>query len=82
MGQSRKKRSRGEIRRRRQLREENERIASSQKQKYVKEGVSLRQLLKKYTVELVLITFMALSVVFIMSLGPDKKGSPRAEGVL
>jgi len=73
MNQSRKKRSRGKIRRRRQLREESERIASRQKEEYTKEAIPIRLLFKKYIAELLMAAFVIFGVVFVISLGSDKK---------
>jgi len=78
MNQSRKKRSRGEIRRRRQLREKSGRIASRQEEKYTEEEeVPPHLLLKKYKVELLLVAFALIGVIFVMSLGPDKEAAQK-----
>lgn len=73
MNRSRKKRSRGEARRHKRLREENERIASRQDEEYAEDEIPLRLLLKKYKVELLLVGLVIIGVAIIMSLGPDKK---------
>jgi len=73
MSRSQKKRNRREIRRRKKLKGENERIATRQEGRGTVEGVSLRSLIKKYTIELFLVGFVLIGVVFIISLGPDKK---------
>jgi len=77
MSRSRKKRSRREIRRRRQLREESGRIASRQEAKYTEEEIPLRSLFGKYKVELSLVVFALIGVIFVMSLGPDKKAAQK-----
>jgi len=73
MNRSRKKRSRKEIRRRRQLREKSQRIAVHEEEKYTEEEIPLRLRLKKHAVEFSLIVFVVIGVLFIISLGPDKK---------
>jgi len=77
MNQFRKKRSRGEIRRRRQLREKNQRLAVHGENKYKEKEVPLRLLLKKYVVEFSLIVFVIIGVLFIISLGPDQKATKK-----
>jgi len=72
MNRSRKKRSRRDIRRRRQVREKSQRIAAHEEKKYTKEKVPLRFLFKKHVVELSLIAIMIFGVLFVISLGPDK----------
>lgn len=62
---------------RKRLSEENERFSSRQKGKYIEDKVSLFGLLKKYIVELLLIAVALIAVVFIVSLGPDKKASQK-----
>jgi len=73
MNRSRKKRSRRKIRRRRQLREKSQRIAVHEEEKYTEEEIPLRLRLKKHAVEFSLIVFVVIGVLFIISLGPDKK---------
>jgi len=79
MNRSRNKRSRREIRRRRQLREKSQRIVSQEKEIYIQEETSILLLLKKYKVELLLIVFVVISVIFIISLGPDKKAAKKLQ---
>ena len=73
MNRSRKKRNRREIRRQRQLREKNQRIAVHGEEKYTEEEIPLRLRLKKHAVEFSLIAFVIIGVLFVISLGPDKK---------
>jgi len=75
MSQSRKKRSRKEIRRRRQLREKDQRVASNEEEKYAETEISLRLPFKKYKIELLFVIFAVIGVIFVISLGPDKKAA-------
>lgn len=77
MGRSREKRSRGKIRRRRQLREESERIASRQQGGCAENEASSQLQFRKYKIELFLAAFVIICSVFIMSFGPDKKAAKK-----
>jgi len=75
MNRSRKKRSRGEIRRRRQLREESERTRSYLDEDRTENEIPQRSRIKKYKIELLLAAFAIIGVVFIMFLGPDRRAA-------
>jgi hypothetical protein len=73
MNNSRKNMSRGEIRRRRQLREQRQRIESREDEEHIQEEFSFKLFLKKYTVEVSLVVFLITGVSTVILLGPDKK---------
>jgi len=73
MSKSRKDMSRGEIRRRRQLREQQERVDSKDDRRYLPAEFGFEAFLYKRKKESIFLVIIVIGVFAVLSLGPDRK---------
>jgi hypothetical protein len=79
LNQSRKTKSRGRIRRERQLRQQRERIKTCVEEKFIPKEFSLGMYLKRQRGLIVLLLVLVVGIRGIRRLGPDKKADTAIE---